>query len=147
MTESNLKIFKTFKKLIEQNPSSKEEIILSYEISPDTNIAFVVDGNFFLYLEYNNEDGYFDYFPIISTNNDAAFIIFDNNDKFPNQILDDIEIHTDLELILKYGREISDDVILRKINDFLIDEINAKELKIKDLDNFFDGRVYSPEIL
>lgn len=54
MTESNLNIFKTFKKLIEQNPLSEGEIILSYEISPNTRIVFVVDGNFFLYLQHNN---------------------------------------------------------------------------------------------
>lgn len=150
MTESDIRIFRTFAKLI-QEISLDDDVIFYYELYDGIFINFTVESFhriYNLYLDY--PDGEFkDYRPIIST----MFYDYDDDividDRIPISfsILNDIKTDTDIELVLKYGREILDENIIRNMNNILSQEANINlELKIDDLDNFFDGKIYSPEV-
>lgn len=108
-----------------------------YELKKDLFLTFYETDTLCL----DNEHGSF-----ISTIIDVysdKIDLFDSSEEVSKKILDDIETHSDLELILKYGRSISDEYILKKMNDVIKKEYTFHlELEINDLDNFFKGEQY-----
>lgn len=136
MNESYIRIFRTFAEL-KKSLLSHDSECPCYELKKDLFLSFYETDTLCL----DNEHGSF-----ISTIIDVysdKIDLFDSSEEVSKKILDDIETHSDLELILKYGRSISDEYILKKMNGVIKKEYTFHlELEIDDLDNFFKGEQY-----
>lgn len=122
---SNLKLLKFFEEYIRCN--------LKYQPK------FITDSISISYsMEHHKRIILFD-----TDNLDHRYILFDRGDSLiicgkavPKKILDDIYTHDEIELVLKYGREITDDYIIQKLNEitsypFTVNDILPDKIKIQ----------------
>lgn len=109
---SNLKILRKFN---EFDVNCSEDIKFSDKDSY-LRFSYYNLGSVFVYDEYSRPIYIYDIQRSIDT-----LILLDTSIKL--DVLSDLENHDDLELVLKYGREITDDYILRSLSNIFGKEI------------------------
>lgn len=126
---SDISILRTFGILIKSG--------IRYKKIHVNNIGFKYRKCFYnpdIIFGYGGDEGSYSYLLDTHVYDGILFIVSDNDMiKINLSILEDLETHDDLEIILKYGKRVSDSYLLGKVNKRL--ETN---ITIKDLDSFIE---------